>query len=118
MHRFLRTLIPSFRFFNDAKDEPLLWVRARFDSEWQNALIPPPLPWYGLLLNPEWGMHHALCNATQQLIIDLAGLPGEITELASFRQVRFLLFRKMGPRQLEFRIELSSEEVVQARIEA
>lgn len=63
-------------------------------------------------------MHHALGNATQQLVLDLANKPTDITQLASYHQIRFLLLRKIKKPQLEIRLELESEEIVQTRIDA
>jgi len=67
INRLLRTLIPSFRFFDQPEREPELW--ARFDDgDWRNVLLPsPPLPLYGLFLNPVWGLHHAIGNQLRQL---------------------------------------------------
>jgi hypothetical protein len=111
MHRYLRVLIPAFRFFDRVGDEVELWVRA--DGEpWQNALIPPPLPWYGLLLNPEWGMHHALCNAVQQLVVDLSENAENVLNTDSYKMARFLLLRKCGaPSSLQFQLRLAQAEV-------
>ncbi len=120
-HTLLRSLIPSFRFFDQPDIEPQLHIRIHSQQDWQDALAPPPLKWYGLFYNPRWAEHHALSNALKNLLqdpLDSERLP----QLTGFQILKLLLLARLyrqGCRagEAEVRIQLRGEDILSFSLE-
>jgi hypothetical protein len=71
----LRVLLPSYRFFDDVFDAPLLRVRAGAApgaGELVDALTPPARRPRQLVWNPEGNLHLAHVSLLERLVNDLA----------------------------------------------
>lgn len=73
MFKYLRILVPSWRFFNDTGAVPKLYVRVIQPGQldgggWLAALTPPKLTFMSLFVNAEGNFYHATCNALDQLL--------------------------------------------------
>lgn len=73
--RFLRSLLPSWRFFDDSGAAFRLWARTGPDEAhwgpWVEVLTPPPRGWRSLLLNPEGNLFHARATLIGDLLHEL-----------------------------------------------
>jgi hypothetical protein len=78
----VRALFPSWRFFEELGHVPKLSFRlATSDGvpsgAWQDALGHEPRPWAAFLLNARGNLRMASNSLVEQLVTDLAELPGE-----------------------------------------
>jgi hypothetical protein len=95
--RYLRTLLPTWRFFEAPDVVPQLEVRALGDERWQDALPPLARPLGALWWNGEHTMRLAEHAALDALIEELDGCPVErVPSLPSFRTARALAERHLG----------------------
>lgn len=94
----LRSLFPSWRFFEDVEPGPQLSFRAlqlgREPGPWQPALGAPPRP--GFLLSAPGNLHLARQSLVEQLWSELDGVTVEgASGLTSYRLVQRLVVERM-----------------------
>jgi hypothetical protein len=92
----LRSLLPSWRFFEDIELGPeLTFCLCPVGGEpgpWLRALAPPPRRLLGLLSNPDGNTHLALRSVVDQLWSELDGTPADEAErLVPYRLVMRLV---------------------------
>lgn len=96
--RYLRTLLPTWRFFAAPDVEPRLEARPVGGPSWQDVLPPLPRPLGALLLNGEHNLRLAEHAALEALLEELDGCPvDQVPSLPSFRTARALAERHLGP---------------------
>jgi len=87
----LRALFPSWRFFEDIVEVPVLRIRVDDESEWHDALPNLERRLESLFLNPTGNLHHALGTLLHQLSYDLESVsdkdPEAFEESVSYRLV-------------------------------
>ncbi len=90
----LRSLLPSWRFFEDVVPGPRLWFQVAAQGQdfgpWQPALVPPQRVRF--LLNPEGNLQLAYQSLVEQLQAELDGMPFETAPtLTPYRLVQELV---------------------------
>lgn len=68
---FFKPLFPSWKFFDESIDTPVLLYRELNQSEWKIAVPVPERRWYNILWNPEGNFYLAYHSHMQQLMGDL-----------------------------------------------
>jgi len=81
----LRVFFPSWRFFEDLGEVPVLWARIGGDGSgtndgedlgpWQRSLPTAAPRWWTLFVNPEANLILAYGSLLEQLVSDLAAGP-------------------------------------------
>ncbi len=73
----LRALLPSWRFFDDIGDMPVLWVRVQREGDaedfgpWRPCLPTPKRTWSMLLWNPNGNLRLAYDSLLMHLMTDI-----------------------------------------------
>lgn len=79
-----RALFPSWRFFEDTTEVPVLFYRVAASNEkfgqWRPGLKKPNRHWYSIFLNPEGNLFLAYVGLLEQLLHDAAEIPPEQAE--------------------------------------
>jgi hypothetical protein len=105
----LRSLLPSWRFFEDVEPGPeLLYcvVQDGEDGAWQPALTPPAQR--GLFLNAQGNLYLAQQSLVEQLWAELDGVETDaVSGLVSYRLVRRLVAERV-PKDAHYRFKLVS----------
>ncbi len=68
---FFKPLFPSWKFFDESTDTPVLLYKHLDESDWKIAMPVPPKRWYNVLWNPEGNFYLAYHSHMQQLMGDL-----------------------------------------------
>lgn len=72
-----KSLFPSWRFFDESTDTPVLLYRFLDENEWKIAVPIPKRRWYHVLWNPEGNFYLAYHSHMQQLMGDLSAFDEE-----------------------------------------
>lgn len=99
----LRSLFPSWRFFESIAPTPTLSYRVASAGEdfgpWHDALPPVPRTPLSLLLNARGNLHLACQSLVERLFDDLDSLrPEEAADSVSYQLVQRLVFAKLTER--------------------
>lgn len=109
----LRSLLPSWRFFEDIEPGPeLLYcvVQDGRDGEWQPVLVPPARR--GFWLNAEGNLYLAQQSLVEQLWSELDGVAVEAApRLTSYRLVQRLIAART-PANARYRFRLTTNDSV------
>jgi hypothetical protein len=113
----LRAFFPSWRFFEDLGDVPVLWYRvARVGTElgnWQNCTKRLTRRWHGLLLNPQGNLLLASGSLLQQLLSDVEQVdekhPERVEKFVSYQLTRNLVRHQISEMAgLHYQFKLSA----------
>lgn len=112
LHMF-RSLFPSWRFFEDVTEIPLLMIRSGCGQEelgpWRQGLVIPRRGPLILLLNPQGNLVHAANSLLQQLEYDIGDAPPDRIEAfettVSFLSVKNLVLFLLRREQLSGQTE-------------
>lgn len=74
LQNFFKPLFPSWKFFDESKDTPVLLYKYLDESkdEWKIAVNIPDRRWYNFLWNPQGNYYLAYHSHMQQLMGDLS----------------------------------------------
>ncbi len=115
MRGLLRTLVPSWRFFETAGWLPALSMRFEGEWDWHPVLVPPRRGLRHLFFNPEGNLHLALQTVLERLVMEINELPEGGTLPASsenYGLVRNLCSSRAGGRSFQFRITGEGENIL------
>jgi hypothetical protein len=77
-----KALFPSWKFFDESADTPVLLFRLVNEEEWRICVPHPQKHWYHLFYNPEGNLYLAYHSHIQQLL-------GELTNASELESQRF-----------------------------
>lgn len=102
--RLFRTLLPTWRFFEDFGEVPLLFCRFRYLNEnfqeWHLCLSKPQTKWHHIFLNPQ-GNHYLACHSLLAQLLEELNDFDEKT-LSEFNlTTSFLLTRNLVHHQIK-----------------
>lgn len=121
----LRALLPSWRFFENITDVPLLFYRTKdltgSFSNWKPCFKNPKRSCLGLFINTETNLHFAYGSLLQHLIHDLESLHHEdaidISEIPTYKLVRNLARFKLleqentiATNEFQFKLSCASQD--------
>lgn len=69
---FFKTLFPSWKFFDESTDTPVLLYKYTDEADWKLVFPVPAKHWYNVLWNPQGNLYLAYNSHMQQLMMDLA----------------------------------------------
>jgi hypothetical protein len=104
--QLLRAFFPSWKFFDDIGDVPLLYVRVGATAEtlgdWETALPRPARRWSALVLNAEGNFLLACGSLLQQLLGELEEAdpahPERVAESVAYELTRNLVCFRLAAR--------------------
>ena len=107
-----KSLFPSWKFFDESVDTPILIYKTPLDPSWLIALKPPSRQWFHVMYNPEGNFYLAYHSHIQQLLGDLTSATDQqitnFSENVSYKItenfVRNVLSRKNYQGSFEFKI--------------
>lgn len=109
----LRSLLPSWRFFEDVEPGPELFfcvVKDGRDGAWQPALVPPTRR--GLFFNAEGNSYLARQSLVEQLLSELDGVAVDAApRLTSYQLVQRIVLERL-PEQARYRFRLTTSDAV------
>lgn len=118
----LRALFPSWRFFDDIGEVPVLWVRVASDETadleacaWELALPTPRRRWWNLVWNPEASVRLAYDSLLVQLLHDADEHAETLSEQTSYRLTTHLaayVLRQRGRAGAAVRYQLKVTSVM------
>ena len=130
--RLLRTLFPSWKFFDQFHGALQLYGRAfnqgESSSSWVLCLTPPPRNWAAIFLNPKGNLYHLSNSTLERLIQESLDTPLEkIDSLVSYQLVRQMALEGLRSQfdsfqEFQFKITLmqanqDSEEILISQID-
>lgn len=88
----LRAFFPSWRFFDDIGDMPVLWLRVQREGAsaedfepWQPCLPMPKRSWAMLVWNPEGNLRLAYDSLLMHLLTDADEQPARLSDSVSYQ---------------------------------
>ena len=72
LRQFFKPLFPSWKFFDESTDTPVLLYKYLDETDWKIVFPPPPKRWFTLLWNPRGNLYLAYHSHMQQLLGDLS----------------------------------------------
>jgi len=81
---FFKPLFPSWKFFDESTDTPVLLYKYLDENEWKITIPVPPKHWTNFLWNPRGNFYLAYHSHMQQLMGDLTHF--DETKIHEFHQ--------------------------------
>jgi len=105
---FFKPLFPSWKFFDESTDTPVLLYKYVEESEWKIAMPVPARRWFNFLWNPSGNLYLAYHSHMQQLMGDLTHFDDnklhEFHEHISYQITENFLKQKNLTRPFHFKI--------------
>ena len=99
----LRAFFPSWRFFDDLGDAPILWVRIDLGDtqqndgfgQWQPCLATAKRNWFTWLWNPQGNLRLAYDSLLMHLLTDIQEGPARLSECVSYQLTQQLVAHQL-----------------------